>query len=262
MTDIGTDERDDRTASLVAPLLADPSGSVLLFDFDGTLSPIAPEPADARPLAGSVELLAALAARYRLVGAVSGRPVDFLAAHLPSTLALSGLYGLETVVDGVTSHRAGVERWRPVVAEAVARMEAAAIEGALIEPKGLSVTIHFRTAPRAAAAVTRLAREIATETGLLARPAKMSIELHPPVEADKGVALRELAQGARAVLYVGDDVGDLPAFAALAALRDQGTVAVAVAVETPELPPEVRAAVDLVVPGPAGVLDLLRTLAG
>lgn len=259
-TGAGPPPPDPRLAGLLAPLKADPAGSVLLFDFDGTLSAIALEPAAARPLAGTVDLLAGLATRYRLVGVVSGRPAEFLAGHVPPTVAVSGLYGLEAVVDGVPSFRQGAEAWGPVVADAVARVEAAAIEGVLVEPKGLSVTLHFRTHPRAAAAVTRLAQEVASETGLLARPAKMSIELHPPVDADKGMAVRELAEGAGAVLYVGDDLGDLPAFAALAGLRAEGVTTVAVAVETPELPDEVRSAVDVLVPGPAGVLDLLRTL--
>ncbi|QXC63519.1 trehalose-phosphatase [Aquihabitans sp. G128] len=247
-------------ASLLAPLVADPGGTVLLFDFDGTLSPIVERPDDARPVEGAVDVLTALAGRYRTVGAVSGRPVAFLASQLPGPVVLSGLYGLESQVDGVARARVGTEPWRPVVADAVARAQAADIEGVLVEPKGFSVTLHFRARPKAAAAVTRLAAELADATGLVARPAKMSIELHPPVESDKGLAVRELAEGARGVLYAGDDLGDLPAFAALTDLRAEGVATVSVAVETPELPPEVRAVADLVVPGPAGVVELLRTL--
>lgn len=247
-------------ADAVAALTADPGATVLLVDFDGTLSPIVDVPADARPIEGAVEALAELAERYRVVGAVSGRPVAFLAQQLPPAVALSGLYGLETVVGGIAQVRPGVDEWRPVVDAAVQDAEAAAIEGLVVEPKGLSVTLHFRTRPKAAAAVTRLAADLATRTGLVARPAKMSIELHPPVTSDKGLAVRELAEGARTVLYVGDDLGDLPAFAALAGLRAAGVATVAVAVATPELPDEVRDAVDLLVDGPAGTVGLLRDL--
>lgn len=249
-------------AEAVAALRADPATTALLLDFDGTLSPIVDVPGAARPVDGAVEALGSLAARYGVVAAVSGRPVAFLAEHLPGALALSGLYGLETVVDGVAAVRPGVDEWRPVVAEAVASAEAAGLDGVVVEAKGLSVTLHFRTRPQAAAAVTRLAADLAARTGLLARPAKMSIELHPPVTSDKGVAVRELADGFRTVLYVGDDLGDLPAFAALADLRAAGVTTVSVAVATPELPDEVRRSVDLLVDGPAGTVDLLRSLLG
>lgn len=248
-------------SDLVAPLRSDPSGSVLLFDFDGTLAPIVDSPLAARPASGVVDLLDQLAAKYRLVAAVSGRPVDFLAEHLPASIALSGLYGLESRIDGLREVRPGVERWRPVVARAAAQAEAAAIHGVIVERKGLSVTLHFRLRSQAAAAVTGLATELATATGLDLRPAKMSVELHPPVAVDKGVVVRELAVGARAVLYAGDDLGDLPAFAALGELRAAGVTAVGIAVETSELPAELRSVADALVVGPTGAIDLLRALA-
>jgi len=252
----------DRAAltSAVAPLRADPGGSVLLFDFDGTLSPIVDDPDAAGPAPGVVGLLEELTARYRTVGAVSGRPVDFLAARLPSSLVLSGLYGLESVVDGVRADRTGVEVWRHRVDDAAARAVEQAPEGMRVEPKGLSVTLHYRGRPELAEPVLHLAEALAAETGLEARAAKMSAELHPPVDADKGLVVRELAVGAAAILYAGDDLGDLPAFAALADLRADGRATLAVAVETPELPASLRAAADLLVAGPQGIVDLLHAL--
>lgn len=240
--------------------MADTEGSVLLFDFDGTLSPIVQPPSSARPIAGAVELLGRLADRYRLVGVVSGRPVEFLARHLPPSVVLSGLYGLESRVGGARQTRPGVERWRAAVDDAARRVAAARVEGMLVEPKGLSVTLHFRSRPEAAAAVTRLATDVAERTGLEARPAKMSVELHPPVSSNKGLVVQELAHGAGGVLYVGDDVGDLPAFTALAELRSGGTTTVGVAVATPELPDAVRDAADVTVDGPVGVVGLLSAL--
>ena len=71
-------------ARLLAPLRSEPSRSVLLFDFDGTLSPTVTDPAAARPADGAVDLLLALAERYRTVGVVSGRPASFLEPILPS----------------------------------------------------------------------------------------------------------------------------------------------------------------------------------
>ncbi len=54
----------------------------------------------------------------------------------------------------------------------------------------------------------------------------MVLELRPP-GMDKGVALTAYVRetGAGAVLYAGDDLGDLPAFAAVEKLRSDGTPA-------------------------------------
>ncbi|MCU1372602.1 MAG: trehalose-phosphatase, partial [Ilumatobacteraceae bacterium] len=136
----------------VAPLRADPAATVLLFDFDGTLSPVVDDPAAARLLPGVADRLGRLAGSYRTVGAVSGRPVGFLAAHLPPSVVLSGLYGLESMVDGKVVDHPEAERWRPVVAAAIRAAEAATApgrpaHGVLVEAKGLSITLHTRRRP-------------------------------------------------------------------------------------------------------------------
>ena len=253
---------------VVARLRADPERTALLFDFDGTLSPVVDDPAAARPAPGAAEALDALAARYRTVAVVSGRPVSYLAAHLPPSLALSGLYGLESMVDGVERDHPEAERWRPVVAEATADAlvhtgPGAHLEGALVESKGLSMTIHVRTRPDLAAAVEAVAHEVAARHGLEVRPAKRSYELHPPIAADKGTAARALLAGSEIGSYAGDDVGDVDAFDALAAARRGGelTDAVALAVGGPELPPAVADRAELVLDDPASMVLLLQRLA-
>jgi len=251
----------------VAPLRADPARSVLLFDFDGTLSPVVDDPAAAVALPGVVERLDALTGSYRRVGALSGRSVAFLAGVLPSRLALSGLYGLETRIDGQVVDHPDAAPWRPVVAE-VARAAMAATApgeaayGVVVEAKGLSITLHVRTRPDLADLVVELAHRLAAPAGLEVRPAKMSVELHPPIAADKGTALLALAEGAAAVLYAGDDLGDLPAFAAIDRLAGQSppVAGLGVVVDGPELPAELRAPGRLVLPDQAAVLDLLDAL--
>lgn len=112
-----------------------------------------------------------LARRYRVVAVVSGRPVDFLAARLPAPVLLAGLYGLEVqhLVELQTDPEA--ERWRTVVSAAATRIHAAAPPGVLVEPKGLSVTCHYRANPALEPQVTALAREVEATAGLVARPA-------------------------------------------------------------------------------------------
>ena len=91
----------------------------------------------------------------------------------------------------------------------------------------------------------------------------MSVELHPPIEADKGTALAALARtvpGLGAACFLGDDRGDLTAFDALDRLAVEGVVGVRIAVNSQEAPEELLARADLVVDGPLGALGALRAL--
>lgn len=250
----------DEIAAL-APFRARPSDSAVVVDFDGTLSPIVDDPATARAADGAAEALVALAGRLGLVAVMSGRPTDFLRTVVPPEVTLSGLYGLEVVRDGVLTDDPDAGSWRATVA-AVARAAAdGGPEGVDVEPKGLSLTLHYRRHPEIAAAVVAWAADAAARSGLEARAAKMSVELHPPVAADKGTALEALAGGFGAVCYVGDDRGDLPAFDALDRMAARGVHGLRVAVASDEAPGELLDRADLVVDGPPAVVGLLRRLA-
>lgn len=242
-------------------VLVDPSSTALAFDFDGTLSAIVDDPAAAAPLHGVVELLEVLATRFGRVAVVSGRPRSFLAAHFGTTIDLSGLYGLETRIHGVDTDHPDASAWRPVIADVVASAATILPDTVTVESKGLSLTVHFRQHPQHEDVVRAWAARAATESGLELRGAKASVELHPPLEVDKGTSVTALSAGCTAVVYVGDDLGDLPAFAALDQLRGAGIDTMKVATGSAELPVEVAAAADLVVDGPAGVVDLFRPLA-
>lgn len=246
--------------SLIAPLRARPERSVLLFDFDGTLSPTVPDPAAARLADGFGPLLAALADRYAAVALVSGRPLSFLASHAPDGVVLSGQYGLERRDADGTLHRhpavLGVD-----VGAAADDLVALGVPSDAIEPKGLSLTVHYRTRPAEEPRIREAVARVAGPHGLVVHDAKQSVELRAPVDVDKGTVVRDLGAGADGVLYAGDDLGDLPAFAAVAALRELGAAAVGVAVTGPEVPAALVAAADVTVDGTDAMGDLLRALA-
>jgi trehalose 6-phosphate phosphatase len=134
-----------------------------------------------------------------------------------------------------------------------------------VEDKHHSLAVHTRPADSPQQALDDLMPalwELADRTGLEAVPGKFVLELRPP-GVDKGSALRALVDdvGARTVIYVGDDVGDLPAFRAVRELRGGGAIegmAVA-AIESgvADVPAELRDAADLVLPGPDGVVAWL-----
>lgn len=251
---------DATGVDLWSPFRSHPAEACILSDFDGTLSKLVADPSDARPVPGLVPLLSELAESYACVGVLTGRSVDFLVDVLPPEILLVGLYGLEVVERGIRRDHPSGGVWREVIHDVASFAAERGPDGMRVEEKGLSLTLHFRESPEVADAVVAFAQQQAARSGLDCRPAKMSIELHPPIEADKGTALLEVAAGLSAVCFIGDDVGDLPAFDALDRLAAAGVHTVRVAVEGEESSGEMAERADLVLAGPDEVLDLLNQL--
>lgn len=238
----------------------------VLVDFDGTLSEIAPRPEEARPVQGATEALAALAERLRVVAVVSGRRAAEVAALLgsPAGVRWFGLYGLE---DGRGTAHPAAEGLAERVGTLLPEVERAAalVPGALVERKGLHVAVHYRAAQDADAA-RRILRErlgaVADRNGLQLLEGKQVLELAPPDGPNKGDVVVRLAleHDLRAVLYAGDDLADQDAFAALGRLREAGVEGVTVAVRSAETPSALVASADVVVEGPPGLVELLRSL--
>jgi trehalose 6-phosphate phosphatase len=248
----------------IRPWPAVPGTSGVFVDFDGTLAPIVDVPDQARALPGAASLLGRLATRFRRVAVISGRPVEFLAEHLAGGGAaeLVGLYGLERMTaDGRRQVAPEASRWRAAIRAAAEEAQAAAPSGLRIEEKGLAVTLHFRENPALEGWAEQFALRQAASTGLTAHRGKMSWELRPPTPTDKGTVIDELSSELTWVCFVGDDAGDLPAFAALRRLGATGVQTLAVAVAGSETPPELLAEADWVVAGPEGVMKLLEALA-
>jgi len=237
----------------VAARLAPPERAAVLLDVDGTLAPIVPRPEMAAILPEAVGELERLVDRYAMVGVVSGRPTADVASLVGvEGIRYEGLYGLEGAP--------------PVSVALVRRVEAAAapIEGAWVEHKGISLTVHVRLSPDPAEAEASLLPklgEIARAEGMELVLGKLAMELAPPGPR-KGAAVERLAKeaDARAAMYAGDDLPDLEAFEALDRLSWDGLTTVKVAVRGNEARAELVAASDLVVEGPGGMLALLRLL--
>jgi trehalose 6-phosphate phosphatase len=231
----------------IATLSADPRRAAVLLDVDGTLAPIVERPEDARIPDETRAELARLAGRYALVACVSGRPRAEVEALLDlEGVAVVGEHGLELAPDAA--------RWAEVVTAFADGVDWPA------ERKPLSVSFHFRRADDVRAARAYLARvaDAAEREGLVPRFGRMVLEVRPPVDADKGTAVRALVTraGVDRALYAGDDATDVDAFRGL----DELGVAVRVAVSSRESPPALLEAADLVVEGTEGVLALLRRL--
>lgn len=245
---------------LVRTLRRHPEHTAILVDFDGTLAPIVDDPAAASPLPGVSDALIVLQHTYQVVGVVSGRPVRYLQTHLPGVRVLVGLYGLEEVRDGRAVALGDAEAWRPVIDELAQQATDELPPAVGVEHKGLSLTLHVRQHAHLASSVEAWATAAAVRTGLEVRGARMSCELHPPVPADKGTVVRNLLHSVEAACFIGDDVGDGPAFDALDDFAHQGGTAVRFVVESSELDARLRSRADALLADPPAVLDLLRAL--
>jgi trehalose 6-phosphate phosphatase len=250
-------------------IVADPARALIATDYDGTLAPIVADPARATPAPGAVAALKRLADRVGTVAVITGRPaVDAVAlgglADVPGLIVL-GHYGAQRWQAGeLTAPPAppGVQTARAALPGLLA--EVGAPDGTTVEDKGTALAVHTRRTADPAAAL-ELLREpllrLAYDAALTAEPGRFVLELRPP-GADKGIALRALAaeRAAGAVLFSGDDLGDLTAFAALRQLRAQGVPGCGVASESQEVP-EVTETADLAVDGPYGIAAFLSALA-
>jgi trehalose 6-phosphate phosphatase len=257
-------------AGLVA-LIAEPSRALVAVDFDGTLAPIVMDPDDARPAPGAAEALAALATRIGTLAIVTGRPATVAVerggfADVPGLWVL-GHYGLEQWHDGVLDSPPP----DPAVDEVRRRLAAIladAPEGVRIEDKLHSLVVHTRPTADPGAALAVLAprlEQLAVGLGLETVPGRFAVEIRP-AGVDKGSAFTRLVKerAARAIAFVGDDVGDLPAFAAVESLRHDGVPGLTVASVDPDVddaPAELAQRADLVLPGPAAVVRFLAALA-
>jgi trehalose 6-phosphate phosphatase len=234
-------------ADLVRRLAEVPERAAILLDVDGVLAPIVQRPQDARVPDETRAELERLVGRYALVACVSGRTSSDAEriVGVPGVVYV-GSHGLELAPEAA--------EWRDRL-----RRFGESVDWPM-EDKGLTVSFHYRGVDDEAAARERLEQvaEAARAQGLVARFGRKVLELRPPIEADKGTAVSSILadRGLRRALYAGDDTTDLDGFRGLDGLE----LAVRVAVGSEEGPPELRGAADLVVDGPAGALELLRSL--
>lgn len=234
----------------VARRLRNAGRVLLLFDYDGTLTPIVARPELARLAPAVREALARLAAGDKfIVGLVSGRSLADLRAllavpgpadvpGLPDVsgpadapgvddipgLLLAGNHGFEISGPGIEFVHPEAAALRPALDDAFARLQAAvaATPGAMVEHKGLSLTAHYRgVVPEQAGGLERAVEAAVAplvDAGQLRiTRGKMVREIRPNLPWHKGRAIAYLHSRypeAPLPVYFGDDVTDEDGFSA------------------------------------------------
>lgn len=246
--------------SALAAMVKDPGGVLVATDFDGTLSPMTSRPEEAHASPEAVAALAQVGERVGSVAIITGRS--------PRTVLQLADLSAPGLSDLVILGQYGVERWdarsrefvepppppgiAPLADELPAFLEQQGVPAEL-EFKGRAVGVHLRNVPDPDEATRRLERplrELAARHDLTVQPGRLILEVCSK-DQDKGHALRALIaeREATGVIYLGDDLGDIPAFEAVAALRETGFPAIAVCAASAEqqaLVPMADAVVDAV----------------
>jgi trehalose 6-phosphate phosphatase len=282
-------QQDPKLGMAVAALAAR-ARVLVAADFDGTLAPFVLDPMQARAVPGGLEALRAAASLDGVTAAVvSGRDLATLAALTGfgprDGVILIGSHGAQMSPGGPPAGQTGVgddpdsdphsdphegpaaeprSGAEGILDEASAarlmmvsdELEAirARYPAVRLEHKPSAVALHTRgVEPSVAAAATTAALDVAERhRGVHLMPGKDVVEL-TVLEADKGSAILGLARATRsdATLYLGDDVTDERAFAALDPASGDVTVKVG----------EGETLATHRVPDPAAVVELLRLFA-
>lgn len=260
----------DESRRHYSEVVAVAQGALIGLDYDGTLAPIVEDPRDAQIHPEMPEVLRRLCEVVQAVAIITGRPArqavalggfDELADTCPNLMIL-GQYGNETwtskdrrVVSPTPPHGvAGFLRDLPAVVRDLDL-------DPWIEEKGIAVAVHTRRLhdPEAAfGALLPAVANLARRHDLVIEPGRFVIEARAR-GMDKGIALRKLvtATSPTAVVFAGDDLGDLQAFAEVDALRAEGLPALQVCSGSPE-EHRIAEAADVILDGPEGVVQFLR----
>lgn len=205
--------------------VAEPPRLLVACDFDGTLAPIVPTPAEAVLLPGMEEVLRSLSAAPGVhLAFVSGRPLEDLKKRVPIAAAgLIGSHGLEMQGHGLDGLPGAAAAWRgrfPFIADAI-RRRTEQLPGVLVEEKPLSVAVHYRhaCATDAAAVKALLQDTVNAAHEFRLQEGHMVTELLPAIGCNKGTALCALADRLgvprSAVICCGDDLTDETMFIGL-----------------------------------------------
>jgi len=243
----------------------------LVFDIDGTLSPIAPTPDEARLYPGAAQLLEQ-ARQYAHIAIITGRSVTS-GAHMVNVDSITyiGNHGLEWCDGLPDAHPVQlVPEAQPFVEPGkalldLAQRELQAIPGILVEYKSVGGTVHYRLAPEPEQARLRILDLLSTpaqQTGMRLVEGKRNVEIRVPLTINKGAALRTFCErfAVQGALFAGDDRTDLDAVHELARQRQEGRAAHSIAVRHPDTPPALLEQADSVVEEVEGMVRQLEKI--
>lgn len=207
---------------------------LFLSDFDGTLTHIVDRPELAVISREIARLLRKLVKNRRYtVGIISGRALTDLKERVDvEGIIYSGNHGLEIEGLGTSFIEPLAEEIRPFfqLLSQILTITLKGIKGVLVENKGLTLTVHYRSVDDAEQHLVKdKFNEVIDQLHITGKiritRGKKVYEIRPPINWDKGKAISLLIAKFKAVkkggtllpLYLGDDLTDEDAFKAIVA---------------------------------------------
>jgi len=205
---------------------------LLLLDYDGTLTPIVKTPGKAILHKKAKELLRKLSRiPYCKISIISGRGLEDIKKMVGvKGIVYAGNHGLEIGGPEIKFESQVPLRLKSIIRNIVADMQRRllGIKGALIEDKGLTLSIHYRLVnrkdlPAFKKVISEVINPYVAHGKIKVNEGKKVYEIKPPVEWNKGkvvlwlLARQQFISGVKNVLpiYIGDDLTDEDAFKAL-----------------------------------------------
>jgi trehalose 6-phosphate phosphatase len=239
----------------------------LITDVDGTISPIAPTPQEARVSPLCHEYLSILCTNLALVAAISGRP----AREVEKMVGIDGIvyignHGLERLTGSHYELSRGAEDYPEVIQAVIKELQGLSLEGVIVEDKGISASVHYRLAPEpgtARSAIMAAIEGLREKEKLELKSGKKVVDIRPSLPIDKGTAVRDLIESynLHGGIYLGDDLTDIDAFRAIRSCSvNPDFHGLALGIISPEMPYNLVDEADFTLNGVADVERFLRWL--
>jgi len=243
----------------------------LAFDIDGTLSPIAPTPDEAKIYPGVLPLLEQ-AQKYAKVAILTGRSIDdgasmvnldgliYIGTHgLEWSEGLPWLHPVEITTEALDYYEPGkylLDRVEQHLSE---------LPGVIVQRKRIGGSIHYRLAPdplETRQKLLSLLEQPARQVNMSLSEGKLVVEIRVPLPVHKGRAIRQFVEryNLKAIIFAGDDRTDLDAVTEISKIRKEGIAALSIVVQHHDTMPELLAQADIVVQEVPGMVELLHEM--